>query len=454
MSAHTIALNRFGLGARVGEAEGLDEPRGWLLEQLNQAPPALAAPPPDASTANALFNEMRQPGAPRDPEMRRQARVAARAVTAAEIQNVLTTRITSDQPFSERWVAFWSNHLCVSYAGKARLATLAGAYERESIRPHVFGRFGDMLLASARHPAMLIYLDNVRSAGPNSLVVRRGLRPNRLGGLNENYARELLELHTVGVNGGYVQEDVEQLAAILTGWTIDRPGRFMDSADQPSGFRFINALHEPGDKMVLGVRYKEAGEDEGVRAIRDLARHPKTARFLATKIARHFIADDPPPSAIERLAERWLETEGDLRSVAAALVELDETWDEAHQKFRTPQDWLVAVLRAVGVQQVGPNLGLILRQLRHAVWAASAPTGYGDRTVDWADPDSLMNRAELARTATNRLLRDLQSIDPASIAEVVDVPSDDPLVGLLGDDSIRIRERLALAFAGPAFQWR
>jgi uncharacterized protein (DUF1800 family) len=215
-------------------------------------------------------------------------------------------------------------------------------------------------------------------------------------------------------------------------------------------------MHEPGRKEVLGVPYAEDGEEEGVRVLRDLARHRATARFLATKIARHFVADDPPPEIVAALEATWRATDGDLRAVATTLVTHSAAWDPAHRKFRTPQDWLVAVLRATGVREVGPAFGLILRQLGHQPWAPSAPKGYGDLTREWADPDALMNRAELARSLADRLMRDRQTraIDPAGLASVVPLAADDPLPGLLADRAIPRAERVALAVAGPAFQWR
>ena len=185
---------------------------------------------------------------------------------------------------------------------------------------------------------MLLYLDNTESVGPNSLAVRRSAgrrRARRHTDRNENYARELLELHTVGVHGGYDQQDIRQLAAILTGWSLNGASGM---GDGPLGFRFAEELHEPGSKTVLGVRYKESGEAEGEMVIRDLARRPETAEFIATRLVRHFISDDPPASAVARIKRAWIRTDGDLRQVATAMVNLNEAWHSEHRKFRTPQD--------------------------------------------------------------------------------------------------------------------
>jgi uncharacterized protein (DUF1800 family) len=468
------ALNRFGLGARVGERDGLSDSRGWLRRQLSGAPPVL--PAPDGASPDAIGDALRGlRGAQQDPQARQIARRRIVQIAAAESHAALTARVTSERPFVERLVAFWSNHLCVSAGAKALVAPLAGSYERDAIRPHVLGRFEEMVLASATHPAMLVYLDNFQSIGPASPGARLGQRAGARRGLNENYARELLELHTLGVNGGYTQQDVQELARILTGWTVGGlaggpmrtpvvrprarpgmpPGRAatadLDAAG-PIRFTFAERLHEPGAKTVLGTRYGEAGVAEGEHVIRALCRHPATATFVATKLVAHFIDDDPPAGAVERVARTFRESDGDLRRVADTLIDLPEAWSESARKFRTPQDWLVAVFRAFRSADVNERVVPILRQLRHPLWSPQAPKGFGDTTQEWSDPDSLLNRAELARTLARRI--GAQRIDPRLLLDVIDVAHDDPLHGALSDTSIQADERVALALAGPAFQWR
>ena len=291
-----------------------------------------------------------------------------------------------------------------------------------------------MVLASAKHPAMLVYLDNFQSIGPSSPAARRGQRHGARRGLNENYARELLELHTLGVNGGYTQSDVQELARILTGWTIEglgarpaTPGRGTVRRERPEpgspiGFAFQDMLHEPGTKTVLNERYKEDGVAEGERAIRALCRHPSTARFLATKLAAHFVSDAPPAAAVDRIARAFLTSDGNLKVVARALVDEPEAWSETSRKFRTPQDWFVAVLRAFGSTDVSRNALFVLRQLRHPLWSPPSPKGFGDGMQDWADPDALLNRGELARTVSR--LPSVAALDPRSLLDVVDVPAD------------------------------
>jgi uncharacterized protein (DUF1800 family) len=222
---------------------------------------------------------------------------------------------------------------------------------------------------------------------------------------------------------------------------------------------FAEPLHEPGSKAVLGTRYSEAGVEEGERVIRALARHPSTARFIATKLVTHFVGDEPPAVAIDRVARVFRDTGGDLRAVSEALVDLPEAWAGGTHKFRTPQDWLIAVFRAFDAHEVSETAMPLLRQLRHPLWSPQAPKGFGDKTQEWADPDALLNRAELARTIARRLrnstgARSAGRIDPRMLLDVVDVPSGDALHTLLGDNSIAPDERIALALAGPAFQWR
>ncbi len=413
------ALNRFGLGARPGEARTLGDPRGWLRAQLTGAPPVLQ-PPVSASALAEAIASFRSAGQG-NRQARQQARRRLVDIAATEARAALTQRVTSDRPYVERLVAFWSNHLCVSASAKVLVAPMAGSYERDAIRPHVFGQFDDMVLASAKHPAMLAYLDNFQSIGPGSRAAARGRRRLQRG-LNENYARELLELHTLGVDGGYTQQDVLELAKVLTGWTIS--GLAGGAGGGRLGFMFDPMRHEPGTRTVLGKAYGDDSVEQGERAIRDFCRHPATATFVATKLVTHFVADQPPDGAVERIAAVFRRTGGDLREVSNALIELPEAWSGETRKFRTPQDWLVAVLRTFGATDPDARLINALRQLRHPIWSPQAPKGFGDTMQEWADPDSLLNRAELART----LVRRLAGQDPG--------------------------DRMALMIAGPSFQWR
>ena len=444
------ALNRFGLGARPGEARRLGDPREWVLTQLESDAPRASSS--EEAAADAL-RDLRAAQAAGDRDGLARARARLGAGVAASMTAALERRLGTDTPVLERLTAFWSNHLCVSGAGKLPVAVLAGSYEGEAIRPHVLGRFEEMVLASATHPAMLLYLDNAQSIGPSSRAARALRRP-RAGaarGLNENHARELLELHTLGVEGGYTQQDVQELARMLTGWTVAGvPGARGSNPDGPPRFTFDARRHEPGGKVLLGVRYAEAGVEEGRDAIRALCRHPSTAQFVAGRLARHFISDDPPASAVAAVARAFSGSGGDLRVTMRALVAQPEAWSAAHRKFRSPQDWVVAVLRALRVERAGA-LPAWLRQLRHPLWSPPAPKGFGDAMADWADPDSLLNRAELARTIARRAAR---NAEPRELAALAGVPATDPLQAMISDTSVPLDERVALVLAAPAFQWR
>jgi uncharacterized protein (DUF1800 family) len=454
-------LNGFGLGARIGERDRIGEPRAWLRGQLEGSPPRLEeAGLATTQELGELLRGLRL--AAQSGGIPAEARRRIAELGTLEAQAVFAQRVATDRPFAERLVAFWSNHLCVSTVRKIALTGLAGSYERQVIRPNVFGRFEEMVLASAKHPAMLLYLDNAQSIGPDSPAARNLGRNARELGLNENYARELLELHTLGVDGGYTQADVQELARLLTGWTLAgvpdlaaraRSNRLQASAGagESLAFAFRPLLHEPGRKTLLGRAYGE-GIEEGERAIRDLCRHPSTARFVATKLVAHFVADTPSPAAVDRIAGVFATTGGDLRAVALELVELPEAWADGARKFRTPQDWLVAALRAYGSPARPQVVVPILRQFRHEFWSPRSPKGYPDTTQDWSDPDSLMNRAELATRLDRRV--QAEDRDPRGYLDVVEVGAGDPLRSLLSDPSIDARNRVALAIASPAFQWR
>ena len=480
MDATLRALNRFGLGARRDERTRISDPRGWLKAQLDGGPPSMRAP--EGATPGEIgeaLRNLRMAGQGSD-QNRRQARQRLVQLNNSEMEAALEQRVSTDRPFVERLVSFWSNHLCISVGGKVQVAPLAGSYERDVIRAHVLGRFEDMVMASARHPAMLMYLDNFQSIGPGSAgarTVRTGNGQQRRG-LNENYARELLELHTLGVNGGYTQQDVQELAKILTGWTvagIGGPGdRLAQTRNQarlgnrtpvrsplqgrrpesgtPLGFVFVDLLHEPGAKTVLGERYREGGIEEGERAIRTLCAHESTARFVATKLVTHFVSDEPPAAAVDRVAKTFSSSGGDLKAVARALVDEPEAWRDDARKFRTPQDWFIAVLRALDARDVRPNAPTLLRQLRQPLWSPASPKGFTDTLQEWSDPDALLNRGELSRTLSR--LPGMMSVDPRLLLDVVDVAPIDPVHRLLADTTISAPDRLALAIAGPAFQWR
>lgn len=326
-----------------------------------------------------------------------------RAEALARLQRAMMV----DCGFTERLVVFWSNHFCIS-ASKGELARMwAGAFEREAIRPHVLGRFADMLKAVEQHPAMLFFLDNQQSLGPDS---RAG--QNRKRGLNENLAREIMELHTLGVGGGYTQEDVTSLARIITGWTFaGRQGQL----GAPGSFVFNANAHQPGPQRLLGKTYEATGLAQGEAALADIAHHPSTANFIATKFVRHFVSDDPPQAVVARLRDVFIKTDGDLKALASALVDSDEAWKAPLTKMRSPYDFLVASGRLLArvPEDPGGYLGN-LNLLGQPLWTPAGPNGFPDTSAAWAAPEGMKLRLDIASQMGARLG---PNIDPLDLLE-------------------------------------
>jgi uncharacterized protein (DUF1800 family) len=293
----------------------------------------------------------------------------------------------------DRLTWFWSNHFCVS-VDKGQVRPLAGAFEREAIRANVLGKFSDMLIAVESHPAMLLYLDNASSIGPDSIA---GRRQNK--GLNENLAREIMELHTLGVSGGYSQADVTNFANIITGWTVVP---FKQSPEHGGEFFFNERTHQPGGQAVLGKNYGEGGYDQGRDVLLALARHPATAKHIARKLAVHFVSDVPPQSLIDKLAKRFQETGGDLKEVTKTLVTAPEAWDAPRSKVKRPGEWMVGALRATGVtpSDIRPIVNA-QNLLGEPLWRPPAPKGYPDDSAAWLD--GLPQRLDIANQLARRV---------------------------------------------------
>jgi len=453
-----IAATRFGLGAKPGEiAQARRDPQGFLRSQIRRE--GADQPPGAAMTSAQRMAEFRDyqrerrevrlekaadprparseaaPGAGVDATMMADgARAKAEARDPVKVVgNMLRQDISSDftaraqlgaatdAAFRERWALFWANHFTVS-ATKAITGTVVGPFEDEAIRPNVFGRFEDLLGAAESHPAMLTYLDQIQSIGPDSQAAqfaRRGgqgrfgaqLQPavQRNLGLNENLAREIMELHTVGVNGGYSQADVTEFARAMTGLSIGGP---RDAAYGVAVFR--EQAHEPGERTVMGVRYDQRGRAQTNAILSDLAGKPQTARFVCAKIARHFVADDPPPTLVARLEAAWTASRGDLAKVAEALIAAPEAWAPTPEKFKTPYEFVISSYRAAGGQPQGfQQFGPILTALGQKPFSAPSPKGWPEDAQSWAAPDAIVKRMQFAQAFSAAAVHDR---DPKALA--------------------------------------
>jgi uncharacterized protein (DUF1800 family) len=497
--ATLVALNRFGLGARGGAsgdfANAVSDPRGFVKAELDrpngglleapelQSTPALAqtvfayqfeivqarnaaaksgapameagpaaladiagkAAAMEAKDANAAMApaEARQPNAPKPmPEPPNIIQKTYRAEALARLQRAMI----ADCGFVERLVVFWSNHFCIS-ANKGGLARMwAGSFEREAIRPFVLGRFGDMLKAVEQHPAMLFFLDNQQSLGPES---RAG--QNRKRGLNENLAREIMELHTLGVGGGYSQDDVTSLARIITGWTYaGRQGQL----GTPGTFAFNANAHQPGAQRLLGKTYENTGVAQGEAALADLARHPSTAKFIATKFARHFVADDPPPALVARLSDVFGQSDGDLKALALALLDSDEAWQTPMTKMRSPYEFLVAIGRLLGRGRVPEDPSRYLGGLNllgQPLWSPAGPNGFPDSNAAWAAPEGMKLRLDISAQVASRIG---ENVDPRDLLELVAADAASAETRRTIERAESRQQALALLLMSPEFQRR
>ena len=444
MLPSTIALNRFGLGGRPDDQPPSD-PKRWLLQQLDRfepRPQALAEVPPRAQVIDQLGQYLAEQqmvararrqampaamttGAAEMPQADPQANAAKRYFRQAIQQDYLVmnsarldSALTTPSPFVERLVHFWANHFAVSI-DKLPVIGLAGLLEFEAIRPHVLGRFSDMLLAVEQHPAMLVFLDQAQSIGPESQAgMFAAMRGRKQLGLNENLAREIMELHTLGVRTGYSQADVTEFARALTGWTVSGLGRGPAArliGGSPGQFQFAALLHEPGARTIMGKRYDEEGEAQARAVLLDLAASPATAKHIATKLARHFAGDDPPPALVERLSKAYLASGGDLPTVYRTLIQSPEPWAPKPLKFKNPWEWTVSALRAVGSNELDPKMAAgVLRQLGQPTWQPGSPAGWDDIAASWAGPDALVRRVEVAQRIGAKAA---STIDARSLAE-------------------------------------
>jgi uncharacterized protein (DUF1800 family) len=445
-----IALNRFGFGARGGASGDIvnaaSDPRGYVKAELARPQAAILELPGLQTTqdlAQAMFAYQLEVKTARDAAAKAAPVEAEKKPDPPAVMGNTTMTVQSDAPkspppvalppnvvqrtfraealariqrativeggFIERLVVFWSNHFCISASKGDPARMWAGSFEREAIRPHVLGRFADMVRAVEQHPAMLFFLDNQQSIGPES---RAGKNQKR--GLNENLAREIMELHTLGVGGGYTQADVTSLARIITGWTFaGRDGKI----GPPGSFVFNANAHEPGPQQLLGQVYEDSGVTQGEVALADIARHPSTAKFIALKLAQHFVADAPPPALLARLEGVFRKTDGDLKAVALALLESNEAWQAPVAKMRTPYEYLIATGRLLARIPEDPGRYFAgLQALGQPLWTPPGPNGFPDSNAAWAVPEGMKLRLDLAAQVSARIP---DSLDPRELLDVV-----------------------------------
>ena len=415
-----LAMNRFGLGAGPKDLARLKgDPRNDLRKQLLNPKAALLInkdlPTSDVAWRLQWADDERrrreremQPPAMQAAMMQPQMQMNGSAAKAdeknksapkpppyypdvifraeAEARFALTNE--TQAPFLERLVSFWSNHFAISVAKSGTIKAMAGAFEREAIRPHILGKFADLLIAVEQHPAMILYLDNQQSIGPHSRAGDNGKH-----GLNENLAREILELHVLGSDGGYSQTDVTNFAGVITGWTNNDPGN-----DELYGgrFTFAPARHEPGEITILGKSYPEGGKEQGEAVLRDLARHPSAARFIARKLATAFVSDTPPKTLLAKLEAAYRSSDGDLMAVTRAMIDASESWQTTAPKLRSPYEFVVAAAR---IMETPPDVGVMLgalTSLGQPLWQPIGPNGYPDDSSFWLSPEGLSVRLDIA----------------------------------------------------------
>ena len=462
------ALSRLGFGPRPGDVErvkaiGL---AAWIEGQLEPrrlddraAAQALAALPTLTMSTAELHREYPRPDlrqksadpqmAPRElfdrpPPEKRPIRIVAEMQAARMVR-----AIESERQLEEVMVDFWFNHFNV-HAAKGEVKWYLTSYERDVIRPHALGTFGDLLRGTATHPAMLFYLDNWLSTRPN-FTVPFGANRGRRAGLNENYARELMELHTLGVDGGYTQTDVTEVARAFTGWTIDRP---RDDAR----FVFRPRMHDRGEKTVLGTRLTAGGgRDDGERVLSLLVHHPATAAFVATKLVRRFVVDEPPPALVERVAATFRGTDGDVRAMLRTIVASPEFWaaDARGAKIKKPFEYVASAVRAMGGHvdaRAGFFLARAAAEMGEGLYGAQPPTGYPDRAEAWVNAGALLARMNFALALTQRRLPGVTlDLSPlAADAAAPDAALDRLLAALLhGEAGAQTRAVLTAQLTNP-----
>lgn len=391
--AAMIAFQRFGLGAKPGGPVAIGaDPKAALLAEIN-TPDVALIPAGGLPTYAEAAREGTFDGSRAD------------AVCRAEINGRVDKHISADIGFAERLVLFWSNHFSMSILKDHIIRSTLGQLERDVIRKHVLGKFSDMLNGVIAHPAMIAYLDNANSVGPGSVVGVRGRR-----GFNENLAREILELHTLGSGGQQTEADIRAFTRILTGWSFVRAreaesGESGGTQQNRGQFIFRADWHEPDPIAMMNKIYPDEGQKQGQRVLNDLAKHRSTAEHIAFKLVQHFIADEPTPAMVDPIRNAFLQSRGDLKIVAEALIDLPEAWSTPLAKIRTPYELSIAQFRALGYRYTPTEYRYFLntqRVLQQPLWECPSPTGYPDHTLDWLNPDGMKLRLDTALLAAMR----------------------------------------------------
>jgi len=402
ISSENIAVNRFGYGARGNELNHAKaDPKKWLLSQLQIIEfSGKQSSSDDIFLAYAKYQKQKklmkqQQKQPEDRNKKKLIKNSARKMYVKMSTDSLKEAITSDHSVSWRLLDFFSNHFSVSTSGRLMVG-LSPTLEREAISPNLLGNFEDLLLAVEQHPAMLIYLNNEKSFGPNSRMAKK-----RKVGLNENLAREIMELHTLGVNGGYSQADVIELAKGITGWSVKRPKK-----EHGTGFVFRAYGHEPGNRSLLGKKYAQRGITQGQQMLRDLAMHPNTAKYVCSKIAHHFVSENPPASLILKMQNTWLKNQGNIKKVMLTLFDSDEAWLQSPQKFKTPREFVISTYRALAPSKINSRLLFnSLNNLGQMPFNAGSPAGFSDDESDWLGASALMARVEWSSLVSAQVKR-------------------------------------------------
>ena len=439
-----IAVNRFGLGAKGAElSDAKYDPQRWLLQQLVN--PDFNSAFGDAKSAITVINEIKNFQRKSLKPTNKITNISSQIIKPYRehlLKNSLIHSVQTDAPLATRLMDFFSNHFSVSGATR-RLKVLSPTLEREAIAPNLFGQFSDMLIAVEKHPAMLVYLNNEKSVGPNSV------RGKKARGLNENLAREILELHTLGRGGGYTLDDITQLAMAISGWSVSGL-----NDDYQLGFIFRDKGHEPGTRTVLGKNYTGDAENQGEAVLKDLASHAKTANFISYKLAQHFIADEPPKALVASMTDTWMKTGGSIKAVVTTMIKHPQSWDTRSQKFKTPREYIVSALRAVNVSKsIDQNLlnissrGLTL--MGQKPFEAGSPAGYSQLNGDWTGSDALMKRIDWVNLMSKKIGQRPQAI----ASRIFDSTLSASTVKLIASAESR-KQGLALLLLSPEFQRR